>query len=91
MSCTAGKRRAGKNREQNIKRRRRHGLTAKLINPLSSAGSMNQTETCSKCGGRLVKTGSMNSGNSTFITYQCTSCGQSVTKCVGLNPPETHY
>lgn len=39
---------------------------------------------CSLCNGPMTKVSSMNSGNSRFETYRCTTCGEESTKCLGL-------
>lgn len=42
-------------------------------------------QTCLVCKGEMRKKGSVNSGNSVFVTYTCRSCGKDVTRCEGLS------
>lgn len=39
---------------------------------------------CPKCSGRFAKNFSTISGNSKYITLQCTACGYNETKCTGV-------
>jgi len=40
---------------------------------------------CDMCRGQLVKKDSINSGNSIYVTYSCSTCGKTSCICSGLN------
>ena len=40
---------------------------------------------CKECGGRMKLTSTMNSGNATYQTWTCPSCGTKQQACIGIN------
>ncbi|MGM5481199.1 MAG: hypothetical protein ACQESE_02190 [Nanobdellota archaeon] len=40
---------------------------------------------CKECGQPMKKTGTMNSGNATYLLFTCTVCGHKDQICTGIN------